>query len=680
MSLFARPRPEDEKPDKVRKALEAAIRVSEIAASAVALPEAVRSVVATAIDLLEAEQGSIMLLDDSGRNLVLAASAGSPTGVSVGHRLPVGDGVAGRVMATGRPLRLGAVDGESFVNFVPKERAITSSLVAPLRAGGRPLGVLSVATSGAPFSDEDLRLAQMFADQAAGLIHRTRLHEQAERRSSDLAALIESSKGLLGMLDLDSLLQAILDGATRLGGEKEAFVCLFDGSTGALTRGVFRGLDKGVIRAITELPETKAAVAAADLAAISLDGRHFVALGLRSSQGTTGLVVVGGDPILVSERGHLLKAFAQQSASAIGGAELYSLIGRKESELGSIIQSVPTPIILVDKDGNVASLNPSAEQLFGLSTMFAQGAPVRGSLGSEQLEDMACGTGDIVGEVQFGVPTRVFKVRAVDVRVPGAPMGRVIVMDDMTAEREMMQTQHDFVAMIGHELRTPLTIVKGFSRMLLKRADKVSPEDMTEALTTIDQKAAQLERLIEDLLYVSKIESREATLRTETVNVADMIEATATEVLEAYPEREVKLDGLGGLMWPCDREKVSLVVRHLVENALKYSEGPEPVIVRFFEDGDELHVDVKDRGMGIVSSDIPHVFERFRQLDGSSTREHGGTGVGLYLCAQLIKVHEGRIWVDSAWGKGSTFSFVLPRRAIKSEVVSLRSPGVSRTA
>ena len=87
-----------------------------------------------------------------------------------------------------------------------------------------------------------------------------------------------------------------------------------------------------------------------------------------------------------------------------------------------------------------------------------------------------------------------------------------------------------------------------------------------------------------------------------------------------------------------------------------------------------------DKGVGIISSDIPHIFDRFRQVDASSTREHGGTGVGLYLCAQLVHSHGGRIWVDSTWGKGSTFSFTLPRRKPRSEVTRLTSEKKKRSA
>ncbi len=675
MSKFARPRQEMSEPDRWRAALEAALRVSEIVSSATAVPEAVQSVVRTAIELLGAERSSIMLLDETGRELVLVAAAGQSPGVPLGHRVLVGEGVAGRVLATGQCLRIeGEVEPDAFINFAPKSRPIASSIVAPLRVNGGAIGVLSLAMSHAspPFTEADKRLAQMLADQAAGLINRTKLHEQAERRSADLAALIEASKGLLGVLDLEALLQAILDGGSRLTGATQGFACLFDPAAGTLSRGVFRGVDKALIRDLTHLPETRAVVDDVGLAFVEHEelGR-FVALGLRSSQGTKGLLVVRGEAALVDDRGYLLRAFGQQCASALGSAELHAVVGRKESELGSIIQSVPNPIVLADSSGNIASLNPSAEQLFGVSALFSTGAPVRGTLANTEVEELLLGQGEVVTEVEIGTPARTFKVRTRDVRVPGAPMGRLLVMDDVTTEREMVQTQHDFVAMIGHELRTPLTLIKGFAKMLLKRADNVRPDEMREAVATIAVKSSQLERLIEDLLYVSKIEAREARVRVEQVDVAATIRHTASEVLGDYAEREVSLDLPSELTWPCDETKLALVVRHLVDNALKYSEAPAPVVIRATQDDDELRVDVIDRGVGIVSSDIPHIFERFRQLDGSSTREHGGTGVGLYLCAQLMRVQDGRIWVDSAWGKGSTFSFTLPRRALRSNMVKL---------
>lgn len=653
------------------------MKVSEIAASATALPDAVHAVVKIATELLRVEQGSMMLLDDGGQSLALVAASGLPPDVPLGMRVRVGESVAGRVLTTGQALRLGQVDRDAFINFIPKTRPIAASLVVPLRVQSRPIGVLSLATSDPshPFSDEDVRIAQMFADQAAGLIHRARLHEQAEHRSSDLMTLVESSKGLLGTLDVDSLLQQTLDGGTRFAGSSKGFACLFDPETGALSRGVFREIEKAAIRALIAHPEVEQAIANADLVVVQHpEHGTLMAVGLRTTSNTKGVLVIASDPNLVEGRKQLVRAFAHQCATAIGTAELHSVIERKETELTSIIHGVPNPIILVDAHRDLVAVNPAAEQLFGVSSSFIVGAPVAGKLESQEVEDLLAGDGNLQGEVMVGSPPRTYKVRVNDVRVPGAPMGRVLIMDDITAEREIVQTQRDFVAMIGHELRTPLTIIKGFAKTLLRRVDKATVEESRSALSTIDMKANQLGRLIEDLLYVSRIETREASLRVESVDLSALINVVAEDVIQSHEGREIQLDVPSDLSWPCDETKIGLVLRHLMENALKYSEAPTPVVVRAKDEGDELRVDVVDKGMGMVSSDLPHIFDRFRQVDASSTREHGGTGVGLYLCAQLIRVHEGRIWADSTWGKGSVFSFALPRRAIRSDVVRIHAP------
>jgi GAF domain-containing protein len=180
-----------------RQVLESALRVSSIASSATPLPDALNAMVREAIGLLRAETGSIMLREEGGQNLVLVAAVGLPPDVYVGDRLPLGESVAGRVLATGKPLLLGDVDQDAFVNFVPKSRPIRSSVVVPLPVQGRPIGVLNLGISAEapPFTEEDLRIAQMFAEQAGNVIHMTRLHEQSEQRSSDLLALVESSKG-----------------------------------------------------------------------------------------------------------------------------------------------------------------------------------------------------------------------------------------------------------------------------------------------------------------------------------------------------------------------------------------------------------------------------------------------------------------------------------------------------
>ena len=464
MALFARVRKElPQDPERWKAGLEAALTVSEIASSSSALPDAVQKMVTAAIELLSAEQGSIMLLEDDGLTLVLAASFGLPSEVPVGHSIKVGESVAGRVLATGRPLLLGKVESDSFINFVPKHRPISSSIVVPLRVQGRSIGVLSLAMSdGSPdFTEEDLRLAQMFADQAAGLIYRTRLHEQAEHRSSDLMALVESSRGLVGTLDLDALLQHALDGASRLAGSNDGFACLFDAESGGIACGVFRGVDKKAIRDALEVTEIKDVVESGDIAFLEWDSTPYIALGLRTSQGTGGVLVARADLEVAGDRKHLLRAFGQQCNTALGAAELHAEVRKKESEMSAIIHGVPNPIVLIDARDRVIAINAAAEHLFGISATFAAGNPVQGALGHEQVESLLTSGGALQSEVDAGSPPRTYKARISSVHLPGVPMGRILMLDDVTAEREMAQKQRDFVAMIGHELRTPLTIIKG---------------------------------------------------------------------------------------------------------------------------------------------------------------------------------------------------------------------------
>lgn len=671
-------------PARLREALDAALQVSEIASSAVPLPQALQAILRIAVALLRADQGSIMLLDDGGDSLVLSATQGSPPEVEVGFRLSATDSVAGRVLATGRPLLLGDIDREQFTNFVEKSRPITSSAVVPLRAQGGVIGILSIAicAGDSEFTAEDLRVAQMFADQVAGVIYRARLHERAEQRSSDLMALVESNRGLVGTLDVDDLLQKLLDGSLRLTAASAGFSCLFDSETQAITRGVFRGFSKPTIRALLEHPDTRSALQTGELVVFEAHNLGtIVAAGFSTSQNTTGAIVVSADKTFFAGRDDLLRAFTQQCATALGAAELHSVVQRKESELAAIIDGVPNPIVLADARHNIVALNPAAEMLFHVSSTFSAGAPVRSTFGNEEVEQLLCARGDVQRELIVGNPPRTYKTRVTDVRLRKSLGGRVMVMDDVTFERQMNQVQHDFVAMIGHELRTPLTVIKGFAKTLLKRVDRASAEQMSEMLGTIDSKAAQLGRLIEDLLYVSRIESREAALRIERIDISSLVKSIAEELVAEHPRRELQLDVPRDLLWSCDESKVALVLRHLIDNALKYSDAPSPVLVRAADEGEQIRFDISDRGMGIISSEVPQIFERFRQVDSSSTRSHGGTGVGLYLCAQLVRVHGGRISVDSSWGKGSTFSFTLPRRAEPTEVVGLHvQPEPAETA
>jgi signal transduction histidine kinase len=234
----------------------------------------------------------------------------------------------------------------------------------------------------------------------------------------------------------------------------------------------------------------------------------------------------------------------------------------------------------------------------------------------------------------------------------GRALGRVLVLDDLTSERQADAVKADFVAVIGHELRTPLTVMKGYVHTLVKRFDNLSEEKRAQALGAVQANLTRLERLIEDLLFISAVEQRRCTVDLEQHDVGVLLDERADErVSVRRPRRTVEM--------LVDLPKFDQVLHHLVDNATKYSEGP--VVIELIDKGDEIEVSVTDSGPGIYSGDVPQLFERFRQLDGTSTRQHGGVGIGLYICRRVVEALGGRIWCDSRLGVGSRFAFVLPK-------------------
>ena len=180
-----------------------------------------------------------------------------------------------------------------------------------------------------------------------------------------------------------------------------------------------------------------------------------------------------------------------------------------------------------------------------------------------------------------------------------------------------------------------------------------------KTLETISTQARRLERLIEDLLFVSQVETQRAPLALEEGDVLNLCRHVLQELAQEWPDRGFHLESSDpAVPVVVDPGKIEQVLRHLVENALKYSEGD--VALHVVQGTNDVRFDVVDTGIGIYSGDIPRLFQRFGQIDSGLNRAQGGTGMGLYICRRLVEVHGGRIWVDSQLGKGSTFSFAIP--------------------
>ncbi len=233
--------------------------------------------------------------------------------------------------------------------------------------------------------------------------------------------------------------------------------------------------------------------------------------------------------------------------------------------------------------------------------------------------------------------------------------------ETMTRLRELDQMKSDFIAITSHELRTPITAIRGFVKTLIRNRERLSGDQIANFMQIIDRQSERLARLVEDLLFVSKIEAGTIRLSVEEVHLSKFLK----EVVDALgPERRsrVWLDVHEDGAVVIDPQRLDQVLRNLIENALKFSPADSTVFVEGGLSDGRLDLSVADQGVGIKPEDIPRIFDRFHQAGHALTREAEGAGLGLYITKRLVDAMGGNISVTSAPGEGATFRVSLPAR------------------
>ncbi|MGH2517211.1 MAG: sensor histidine kinase, partial [Ktedonobacterales bacterium] len=245
----------------------------------------------------------------------------------------------------------------------------------------------------------------------------------------------------------------------------------------------------------------------------------------------------------------------------------------------------------------------------------------------------------------------------------------LIVLQDVTALKETEHLKDEFIAIAAHELKTPMAAVKGYAEMLRKRTtpgDSALADWQFEALETIDQATTRLVELTDDLLDVARIQAGRIELRIEPHDVVALCRRVAHRLAITSEQHTVTVSTPNDYVVAClDVRRIEQVVSNLLNNAIKYSPNGGPVSIVVREDGaaGRAVITVKDSGIGIPESEQGRLFGRFARADNAREQGIKGTGLGLYLCRELVELHGGRIWFESQLGAGSTFSFTLPLAA-----------------
>jgi signal transduction histidine kinase len=225
--------------------------------------------------------------------------------------------------------------------------------------------------------------------------------------------------------------------------------------------------------------------------------------------------------------------------------------------------------------------------------------------------------------------------------------------------RDMNKLKSDFVSVVSHEFRTVLTCIEGFSELM--RDENFSPQEMKGFAADINTDARRLTRMISDLLDLDRMEFGRVTLQKEAVDLNAIIMNTCDHIRPTAPKHSFRFQLDNTLpQITGDNDKLIQVVSNLVSNAVKYSPAGGEILLSSCLEGDVIHTQVRDQGLGIPQDSLERVFERYSRIEGGSTRYIKGTGLGLPIVQQIVQMHGGKVWAESCQGKGTIFHFTLP--------------------
>ena len=351
----------------------------------------------------------------------------------------------------------------------------------------------------------------------------------------------------------------------------------------------------------------------------------------------------------------------------------------KRYYMEALIESISDAIIGKTLDGRVIFWNKGAERLYGFSAEEMLGQPISMIMAPERKQEMEA----IIHRICLGEYIARYETQRmhkdgtlIDISLSASPIrnaegtliGVAVIAHDITERkriekelREKEQRKDDFIGMASHELKTPITSIKAMSQLLQLRLEKEGNREAARYLERMDGQIDRLNRLVSDLLDVTKIQEGRLELLREIFNFDAWLKDLIDD-LQQTTSHKITCSGKAGRGIIADRDRVGQVVTNLITNAIKYSPRADTIDVRVTADQHSVVVRVQDYGIGIPPALQEMIFERFFRV--MRERSVPGLGMGLFIASEIVKLHGGEIWVESVEGKGSTFSFSLPSSTV----------------
>jgi PAS domain S-box-containing protein len=368
--------------------------------------------------------------------------------------------------------------------------------------------------------------------------------------------------------------------------------------------------------------------------------------------------------VFTREHERIVEAIAANAGVAIEKAQLLAAerAARAEAEARAdaavALEVVDDGVALVDEQGILRLWNRAAETITGLRAAAVLGRPVGHAIpGWERIALQIPVTDQSVTATPATLPLDTLSGREVWLSLYGIAFGAgtVYAFRDVTDQRELESLRSDTIATVSHELRTPIAAVYGAAQTLRRRA--VDPATSERLLEVIDAESTRLAALVEEILLASQIDAGRITVARTAIDPAQAVDAVARRYDASRVA--VDVDAAGTATAAGDPEKLRQVLANLLENALKY--GRDPVRLRVSAVRSAVRFDISDSGDGIPTHEQQRIFEKFYRGEAHFNGSARGTGLGLYICRELVRRMNGRIGVDSTHGRGATFWVELPR-------------------
>ncbi len=398
------------------------------------------------------------------------------------------------------------------------------------------------------------------------------------------------------------------------------------------------------------------------------DGHALAVLPLGVEGRLLGVIALsfGEDMVFSDERRRMKITLARQAAQALDRARLYEE-AEKGANAARALAYVADGVVLLDRDGYVRHWNPAAARITGIAEDEAVGRRVESILpvwGLLVTHVPLVRPGEALGR-PVTVPISV-EGRELWVSASGVDFGEgtVYALRDVTDEHALEKARSDFVATASHELRTPLAAIYGAIRTLRRVDLELGDEDQGAFLEMIEGESARLAQIVDQILVAGQLDADAVDLELEPCDPAELAAGVVESVELHLPDGvALRVRGRAGQPILCDANKLRQVLSNLVDNAIKYSPDGGDVEIRLASENGECLIEVADEGLGIPTSERERIFEKFYRLDPQQTRGVGGSGLGLYICRELVERMKGRLEVESEPGRGSRFRVSLPASA-----------------